>query len=1063
MVRTLIRKYAEGVVRWRWLVLLLTIAATGWLGSHVAKLKLDNDSDLWAPQHHEFIKATHKLEKLFGGRNVVVIGLVPKKGNIYKPKILAKIAAIQKNVESLPEAIKHNVISLAAKRVKDISGNEDGMVVRDMLDRIPASEAEFDLLRRAIARNPLYDNALVSPDGTAAAIIADFRVSGENAAYIPLYEKLRAITDREEDGDVDILLGGPPIEAANFEYAMEKMPIYFGIAFLIIMSVQYLAFRSLQGVLLPIATAIMSVLWGLGALALTGTHMDALNTTTPILIMAVATGHACQILKRYYEELSFLVKQEGLDSPQIGRRLPAAINRLAVVQSLVNVGPVMLTAGTIAAITFFSLQISDTAMLRNFGFFAGAGILSVLAIEFTFIPALRSILPAKVPTARPADAIDKLLDSIGRILTRPKASRFVLISVAILIAVLGAGVKFLKVDNSARSFTAPDSPIRQDSTVLNSKFGGTDSILFLIEGTGPDSIKDPKVLTAINKLQTFLASQQHVGKTQSIADLIRRMNQAMHNDEKAYDVIPTDQNLIAQYLLLYSLSGQPDDFENLVDHDYHNAVVWVMMKNDSTAYAASLWKKCQELIKREFPADVHVRIGGGLPQIVAINDSLVDTKVKSVLQMAVVVFLLSSLALGSMVGGLLVVVPLMAIMLINFGTMGWMGASLDMGAAAIVSMVVGIGADYEIYMLFRLREEYSRCGDLHQALRTSLTTSGKAVLFVALSIAGGYSALLISDFLFYPRLATTMIGTMLTSAILSLVFLRAVIAVIQPLFIVNRRRVRARSTAAQSAIVLLFALGLLLAQPKASDAADPAGPMEVMEKNFLATKVSGFTACISLLMTNSQGQERIRKLTAWSKIQPRSNDTEVIMRFAEPLDIRGTGFLQIEHSAGEDDVWIFLPALGKVRRMVSANKRDSFFGTDFSYGDVLLPAADRYKHLERGVEVIDGADCLIIESTPLDEKIRDDSGYSRKLIWLAKDNKVERKVEYYDLTGTLLKTQTTYDVREVESNPQRWMPMRRKMVNHQTGHQTVFQYEAFALDQKIPEALFTTRNLQRQK
>ena len=1061
MVASLIRKYAEGIVRCRWLVLFLTIAVTGWLGSNVARLTLDNDSDIWAPQNHEFIKATHKLEKLFGGRNFVIIGIVPKTGTIYTPEILAKIRTIQNDVESLPEAIKHNVVSLAAKRVKDISGNADGMVVRDMLAKIPETDAEFDLLRQAIARNPLYNNALISPDGSAAAIIADFRVSGANATYIPLYEKLRAITDPVEDAEVDILLGGPPIEAANFEYAMAKMPIYFGIAFLIIMAVQYLAFRSVQGILLPIATAIMSVLWGLGVLALAGTHMDALNTTTPILIMAVATGHACQILKRYYEELNSLISQEGLNLQGSGQPIPSAINRMAVVQSLVNVGPVMLTAGTIAAITFFSLQISDTEMLRKFGFFAGTGILSILAIEFTFIPALRSILPAKTPKPRQADSIDKILTYVGAILTHPKASRTVLITVALLIAVLGAGVKYLKVDNSARSFTAPDSPIRLESTVLNNKFGGTDSILFLIEGKTPDSIKDPKVLAAIDKLQTFLGEQQHVGKTQSIADLIRRMNQAMHNDDKAYDVIPTDRNLIAQYLLLYSLSGQPEDFENLVDHDYQNAVVLVFMKNDSTAYAASLWQKCEELIKREFPADVRVRIGGGLPQIVAINDSLVETKVKSVLQMAVVVFLLSSLAFGSMVGGLLVVVPLVAIMLINFGTMGWMGASLDMGAAAIVSMVVGIGADYEIYMLFRLREEYARCGDLNQALRTSLQTSGKAVLFVALSIAGGYSALLISDFLFYPRLGTTMIGTMLTSAILSLLFLRAVIAVLKPNFIMNRK-VKARAPAVQTALALLFCLGVIFARPNGVLAEESVNPMQLMENNFLATKVSGFTAKMTLIMTNNQGQERVRKLSAKSRIQANSNDTEVIMRFDEPLDIKGTGFLQIEHSAGEDDVWIYLPALGKVRRMVSGNKRDSFFGTDFFYGDVLLPAANRYSHTFKGGEVIDGVDCHLIESTPITDQIRDDSGYSRKLIWLAKENNVERKVEYYDLAGSLLKTQTTYDVQEVESAPQRWMPMRRKMVNHQTGHQTIFQYETFALDQKIPDSLFTTRNLQRQ-
>ena len=176
---------------------------------------------------------------------------------------------------------------------------------------------------------------------------------------------------------------------------------------------------------------------------------------------------------------------------------------------------------------------------------------------------------------------------------------------------------------------------------------------------------------------------------------------------------------------LYRFSAT-EAYYNLVDNDYRRAVVWTYLKTDSTAYAASLWERCERLIAAEFPPGVTVRIGGGLPQTVAINASLVDTKVRSILQMAVVVLVLSGLALGSLVGGFLVVAPLIAIVLVNFGFMGWVGASLDMGTATIVAMVVGIGADYEIYMLSRLREEYARLGDLNQALRTSLLTSGKA-------------------------------------------------------------------------------------------------------------------------------------------------------------------------------------------------------------------------------------------------------------------------------------------------------------------------------------------------
>ncbi|WP_169741235.1 efflux RND transporter permease subunit [Andreprevotia chitinilytica] len=786
MFASLIKNYAAAVVKYRWLVLITTLLITVGLGSRIASLKLDNDPDLWSPQNHEFIKTTHTLEKVFGGRNVTVIGIVPKHGDIYTPAIMDKIRHIQAGIVAMPEAVKHNVVSLAAKRVKDIQGDADGMVVRNILPSGTPTAAELEGIRQAIGRNPIYENALVSPDGKAAAVIADFRIPPENAAYAPLYKKLQDIAERERDADTDILLGGQPIEAAHFEFAMQKMPMYFGLAFLIIMTVQLLAFRSLQGMLLPMVTAIISVLWGLGCMALAGIHMDALNTTTPILIMAVATGHAVQILKRYYEELDAVIIS-GLHLDKAGHANMGVANRLAVSRSLGNVGPVMLTAGLISAIVFFSMQLSDVAMIRHFGFFAGIGVLSALVIEFTFIPSLRAILPAMARKPRKPDFVDGLLANIGKLLTRPGASRVVLICSAVLITIAGLGASQLVVDNSVKQYTPGDSQIRKDSAVLDAKFGGTDSIAFLVEGQGVDSLKDPKVLAAMTKLQAFLEQQPNVGKTQSLADLIRRMNRSMHGDDKAYDVIPGDGNLVSQYLLLYSMSGQPDDFDNMVDSNYQRAVVWTYIKTDSTAYAEQLWRKCLPLIKREFPANVTVRLGGGLPQTMAINSSLVDTKVQSIGQMALVVFVLSSLVFASLVGGLLVVAPLAAIVLVNFGLMGWLGIPLDMGTATTMAMVTGIGADYEIYMLYRLREEFTRQGDLNAALRTSLLTSGKAVLFVALSIAGGYAALLIADFRFYPRLGWTMIVTMFISALLSLLLLRAIIAVFKPKFIIGSR------------------------------------------------------------------------------------------------------------------------------------------------------------------------------------------------------------------------------------------------------------------------------------
>jgi predicted RND superfamily exporter protein len=595
-----------------------------------------------------------------------------------------------------------------------------------------------------------------------------------------MLESMRKVVEEERDGSVDIHYGGTPVigEAADLQFM--KMPIFFGSALVVIMLIQFWSFRSVQGMVLPMVTGILSVIWSLGLMAVLGVHMDPLNTTTPILVLAVAAGHAIQILKRYYEEYGRLLS--------IGMA-PAQANRAAVVESMVRVGPVMITAGLIAAITLFSLAGTGIPMVQHFGVFAGCGVLATLVLELTVIPALRSMLrpPKTRETAneRKAGLVDRLLVRIADNLVGGRAPRLVVGGLLVL-AIVGAGTLFLRVDNNFRLYHKPDSVLRVDDRVLNATFGGTNTIQFLVQTPARDSLKDPRVLKGISDLQAFLDRQPNVGKTQSIADLIKRMNQAMHGDDPQYYAIPESRELIAQYLFLYSLSGDPQDFDSLVDNDYRRAVVWTFFKDDSTTYADSVAKKAQAVAAKSFPPGVTVSMGGTLPDAVALNEVIVGDKFRNMAQMALVVFLLGAVAFGSLAGGLFVVTPLVAVALANFGVMGWLGTPLDISAMISAALAIGIGADYEIYLLYRFREELARSGDVLAATRDSLLTSGKAVLFVAISIIGGYSVLQFSDFAFFNQISNMVMATMAVSAFFALFFLRALMMIFKPAFIFGK-------------------------------------------------------------------------------------------------------------------------------------------------------------------------------------------------------------------------------------------------------------------------------------
>jgi predicted RND superfamily exporter protein len=773
------RGYLGFVTKYPIVVILAVLVLTGFFGYSARGMKVINNNELWLPHGNAYVETTRVIEDVFGGKDIVVIGVSPAQGDVYQPAVLTKIAHLQSNILRLPEAIRNNVVSFSARKAKGMHGTQDGMEIRPLLANIPKTPEEISALKKAIAENPFYVGALVSADGKYAAVIAEFRLKKDADGFTDLNKEIDAVVDAERDSSVNFYTAGAPIGFAGIEYYTQSSGAYFGIAFLLIMCVQYLSFRSVQGMLLPMVTAMLSVFWGIGVLKLSGFNLDVLNTTTPILIMAITSGHAIQLLKRYYEEY------QRLSESNTANLSAKEINRLAVIESVTRVGKVMLAAGLIASITFFSLTLGKIDMVKHFGLFAGSGVLSGLILELSFIPALRSILPAprirKKIEAKPG-LLDAILAGFQKC-TEGTRAKVVLLSGVIVIAFLGVGITRLHVDSSTLSYFSPKHKISVDDHTINQAFGGTNTVYFLVEGHDADSMKNPQVLRAVEKLQAFLEQQSGVGKTQSLADLIKRMNQAVHGDDPAYKVIPDDQATIAQYLFLYSLSGDPQDFDSYVNSDYSKTLAWAFVKTDSTAYFKDLVEKVQPLIQKEFPSTVTVRVGGNLAELAAINDAIINEKIANTIQMAAVILILTSLILRSVVGGLFVVVPVMIIVIANFGVMGWLGVNLDMGTASIASMAIGIGADYEIYLLLRFREEFARLKNIRQASERALQTSGKAILYITLALIVGYAVLFTSDFNFYSRLATAVIMTMIISALSALLFLRAMIAVIRPRFI----------------------------------------------------------------------------------------------------------------------------------------------------------------------------------------------------------------------------------------------------------------------------------------
>ncbi len=1059
--------YASFIVRNRVAVLVLSLLLTAVLGLQLRNLEVIVDADELLPRDHPFVQVTERVQAVFGNRYTVVIGVTPKSGDVYTPETLGKVLAVTNAMVSTPGVTPGNIQSLAAPRAKDIDGNAEGLLVSRLLDHVPADRAEALAIEARLAANPQYRDVLVSKDGRTAAIYVEFKKDPKGFGHV--MKQVEAAITPIRDKNTSVEVAGQPVFLGLLETFSKRMSWLLPIAILLIGVIHLEAFRTFQGLVLPLVTAILALVWSLGIMTMAGIHLDPFNNVTPILILAVAAGHAVQMLKRYYEEYDRLRADPAMAAKEA--------NRQAVVNSMIKVGPVMLAACTIASLSFMSLAWFDIQAIRTFGIFCGLGIISIAAVELTFTPALRAMLPAPKHREMKAEKAITLWDRFAAALaaqvSTAGARRRVFILSAAAASILAVGASRVHIDNSLRSFFGANLAERQDDRTLNTALAGTNTFYVLVEGKADDAIKDPAVLRAMEKTQAYLATQPKIGHTLSVVDMLKQINRGMNGGGEAAGTLPASAQLISQYLLLYSMSGEPGDFDGLVDYPYRNAIIQAFVKTDSSVFVADINRSILPIIKANFPDTVNVRLGGSITTPTAMNEVMVSGKIKNVIQIFLVVFVVASVMFRSARLGGLILIPLAVTLLTVFGVMGFIGIPLQIATSTMAALAIGIGADYAIYLTWRLREELKGGTDEAAAIAATYASAGKAVLFVATAVAGGYAVLMASlGFNVHLWLGLLTSVSMVAAALSTLTLYAALLLTLRPSVIFRPDRAgpvaarvvdRAASAVALGFVVMMAGASLMGSTPVAAQAVPPASASDaalLMSGSLKATKPQHSLAVGRFVLINPAGQQRVRETTSITDLKADGVNNRRVTRFNSPADIAGTAVLTVENT-GEDDIWVFLPALKKVRRLTASNRRDAFVGTDFSYGDVLGHPVEEWTHRTLRKEPIDGVPSIVIESKPRDNGVAAATGYSRRITWLRAADLVPVKTEYYGPQQKLIKVYSASSIRLVDPVRRCFQAMRQVMKNVVTGHTTVIEYSSFKTDVSFADSQFQPRALER--
>ena len=246
-------------------------------------------------------------------------------------------------------------------------------------------------------------------------------------------------------------------------------------------------------------------------------------------------------------------------------------------------------------------------------------------------------------------------------------------------------------------------------------------------------------------------------------------------------------------------------------------------------------------------------------------------------------------------------------------------------------------------------------------------------------------------------------------------------------------------------------------------------PREIMEKVTMTRKLDGSEAVVKMTIVGDKGQTREREITMATKLYDGGKTEKRIYRFLSPADVQGTSILVFDYESKADDVWIFLPALRKTRRIVSSQNTQSFMGSEFSYGDLNIPALDDFTYALAKEESCGPSSgngnandaCWVIDVLPKNKDTADSDGYSKKTYWVSKEKMAVVRGLYYDKDGKLLKELIAGDIKLLDPKNKRYRATHMEMVNKQNGRRSVFDSKKVTYAPATKDEYFTTAYLER--
>jgi predicted RND superfamily exporter protein len=751
--------YLRFILRWRWPVLIAVILLTAASGMMITKgVVASSIGGLFLNEHADYHRYLNRVSD-FGSDDVIIVAIEEKA--VLSPGGRKRLQQASEKISELP-FIRDVQTVLKIQQIQSIGDTLDIHTYADKAEAHPENEGRLlqELIQEASARG-----LLISADGKHTAVIVEL----DNDAMRPT-EATPELIDNIIDAFLQAGYSKERLHivglSANIGAVMEET--YFSIrqlfpfVLVVLLIFVWIMFRRFWPVAITSIVSLIGVTWTMAFSIMLDRHVSVFSGMIPPIILIISFSDVIHLCSAYLIELDK------------GKTKTAAI-----FDSCREVGIACMFTSITTFAGFVSLSFIPTPATRILGISLGVGAAAALLLAVTLSPILFSLMPApktwrKGASGRIQGWLDRLLAYIaGLTARRPKA---IVLLFILFFGVIFIGLVSFTIETDFARRMDENHPLRVDSRYFNRHFAGANTLDIYIKASQPEGLMDPSVIKKIAQYQRVLEKFPEINRAYSLVDLIEKLHKTISPQDASLNHLPVSRQAIAQYLLLFEMSGGTD-LDRLVDYDYRILRLMVHLPKEEYRHTAAMGLKASRLAPEILGDAVEVEVSGLVYLLGQYFDVILEN------QRRALIFAFGGIALMMMAGlrsvrvGMWSMIPNLLPLLTLFGYLGLFADYVDSDVLIVALIAIGIGVDDTIHFLMRLRIESSRHHTVQKAIQQTFFYSGRGIVMTTLILAVGFAPFALADYLSIRMLGTLLPLTLIVALMADLFLVPALVKI----------------------------------------------------------------------------------------------------------------------------------------------------------------------------------------------------------------------------------------------------------------------------------------------